>query len=362
VRLLTSPRLAIGLAVVAGFALLLSLVGLALNSEPRQDFRDRQAQGEGPGGEATGDSDGSDGDTTSGDRGSNDGRRGGSDTRLVVTPDGVEGSRIDGVLRLDDDGLLEAVDRQELTDDDTRAFVTDDGLDLGRPNGNVVVFTFDDDERLMGAEFTPDGDQLEVNRNSDGTFTFDDGTTVGPFDNPGLTDQAEQQGGLFGGQRDLPWRWVVIWLVGMTLASLALALYLHLVAEPVDLDIPALAVASTDDEFERFLAGLAGDPNPTRAIRLAFQVAEQGLGGLPRRRREETPQEWQERVQDQRRELASPVTELCGLYSRIRFGGRTADERDRQAAIAALRAIRFHRPVDPSVAQPDTGDHFRQPV
>ena len=84
---------------------------------------------------------------------------------------------------------------------------------------------------------------------------------------------------------------------------------------------------------------LAADPDPTRAIRLAFHAVEQGLSGLPVRRDEETPFEWHRRASDTVPAVEATLGRICDLYAKARFAPGRATEQDRRDMIADLRRL-----------------------
>ncbi len=104
---------------------------------------------------------------------------------------------------------------------------------------------------------------------------------------------------------------------------------------------------------------LAADPDPARAIRLAFAAAERGMGSLPARLDTETPFEWNARVAVDRAELNDPLSTLCSLFATARFAPRRPTPADRDLAVDELRLLahlanhspdpNYRVPVDPLV-------------
>jgi hypothetical protein len=184
--------------------------------------------------------------------------------------------------------------------------------------------------RVTVTEVSPDGTELHRLPDPDGNVALDDGTTVRvPTGTPSFWEQA----------RTTPWRWIVIGYAVLGIVSLGLALYLHLTRpEPFgpgfvgDSGIPA-------SRFEEFLAMLAADPDPARAIRLAFAAAERGFGSLPPRQRTETPFEWSGRVGAERPDLSGPLTSLCSRFATARFAPERPTDHDRDQAVAELRQL-----------------------
>ena len=137
---------------------------------------------------------------------------------------------------------------------------------------------------------------------------------------------------------------VLLLIVGGALAG-ALLLYFRRRRRPVDGDEPdgpdyVSDVGVPEERFEEFVAMLAADADPARAIRLAFSAAEAGAGGLPRRLTTETPFEWCERVVAGNVELAPPLRSLTDHFARVRFASVPPSLADRDAAIADLVAVR----------------------
>jgi hypothetical protein len=79
-----------------------------------------------------------------------------------------------------------------------------------------------------------------------------------------------------------------------------------------------------------------GDGIVAAWVGLEESAADAGSG----RASNETPAEFTVRIVGRRAGIADDVVTLLGLYERVRFGGMTADERDRAAAVACLRGIR----------------------
>ncbi len=269
----------------------------------------------------------------------------GEDGRPIrLTPVGDEGTPIDVDpddlvgIRLGQDGQLEIVPLDEIGPDDTVVAPADGGFDLLRPDGSRVEFRADgENDGVTATEISPDGEATELVPNPDGSVTLSDGTTVGPID---IAEDGGALERLIDRTRDLPWPWLVAALLLLIGGSVALALYLHRNRPDDGLDLSGLAGSGVSDgRFEQFLATLARDPNPSRAIRIGFSVAERGLGGTPPRRADETPFEWQARVAEHRPDAGALVGQICDLFARVRFAPGHASEADRQAMIAALQDL-----------------------
>ena len=242
-------------------------------------------------------------------------------------------------IRVGEGGTLELVPLDEIQPDDTVLVPNEDGFDLQRPDGSTVEFRPDrENDGITATEVSPDGTEVELTPNPDGSVTLSDGTTVGPI------DQAED-GGTFeqivDRASDLPWPWVFGGIAALALLSIGTALYLHK-NRPDDhlFDFEEYATTGVPEEqLEKFLAVLSADPDPNRAIRLAFHAAERGLGGVPPRRADETPFEWHARVEQVRPQLGEPLAPICDLFARARFAPGTANEADQNLMIGHLRRL-----------------------
>ena len=276
---------------------------------------------------------------------------GGDGVRIELDDDGdLVARQVDGdggialhpddlsAIRIGEDGNLEVVPLDQVGPDDTVLVPTGDGFDLVRPDGSRVEFRADgDNDGVTATEISPDGEATELVPNPDGSVTLSDGTTVGPVD---IAEDGGTIERLLDQTSDLPWPWVFGAIAALALLSIGTAVYLHRSRPHRDLDLGGLAAHGVpDDQFERFLALLRDDPDPTRAIRLAFYAAERGLAGLPTRRVQETPFEWLGRVEQVRPDLASPLAAVCDLFAMARFAPGQATEADRQAMITHLRQL-----------------------
>lgn len=256
-------------------------------------------------------------------------------------------------IRLNEDGSLEVVPIDEIGPDDTVVTAADDGFDLERPDGSTVEFRADgENDGISATEIDPNGRSAELVPNQDGSVTLSDGTTVGPI------DRAEELGtfeSFIERASGLPWRWIALGLVLLALACIALAYHLHRRRPGDEFDIGALIRPDVpDDQFEGFLARLADDRDPTRAVRIGFSVAERGLGGMPPRHDQETPFEWQARVESERPGFGPSVGTLCDLFARARFAPGHSTEDDRRTMIDTLRDLhRIDRSKGPAGQQPD---------
>lgn len=254
------------------------------------------------------------------------------DSVVQVDPDDLV------AIRVDENGDLEIVPLDQVGPDDTVLVPSDGGVDLVRPDGSRVEFRIDgENDGVTATEVTADGEEIELTPNPDGSITLEDGTTVGPI------DFAEDGGAierLLDQTADLPWPWVFGAIALLAVLSVATAIYLYKNQPNNEFDFGQLAATGVDvDEFEHFLTVLSDDPDPARAIRLAFYAAERGLGGLPPRRPDETPFEWHNRVEQVRPELAEPLGPICDRFAMVRFAPGHATSEDRNAVVARLRQL-----------------------
>ena len=275
---------------------------------------------------------------------------------VLLTPNEGEAVSVDPddavAIRVTEDGTLEVVPIDEIGPDDTVLVPADGGFDLIRPDGSRVEFrTGGENDGITATELTPEGQRIELEPNPDGSVTLSDGTTVGPI------DFAEDGGPIerfIDRTRNLPWPWVFGGLALLAAASIALAVHLHR-NRPTGggLDLGRLAGPDIpSDRFEEFLATLARDPDPSRAIRVGFSVAERGLGGVAPRRADETPFEWHQRIEQatsnrpdgatgspESNPVGPLVGRVCDLFARARFAPGEATEDDRRDLIETLRRL-----------------------
>lgn len=279
---------------------------------------------------------------------------------LRLTPVGPDGTgqpvEIDPddlvAIRLGEDGQLEVVPIDEVGPDDTILAPADGGFDLQRPDGSVVEFRADgENDGITATEIAPNGESTELEPGPDGSVTLSDGTTVGPID---VVDELGPMERLIERTRQLPWPLLVAGLIVLVLGSIALALYLHRKRSDETFDFGQLASSGVPDgRFDQFLATLSADPDPSRAIRIGFSVAERGLGGIPSRRADETPFEWHRRVGEGGSAVDATLGRICDLFARARFAPGQSTEADRQAMIEALRQL--HRQGRSAAGAADAG-------
>ncbi len=211
---MSSRRASVGWLAIPAFLLALALVGMAVTTEPREQFEQRANQqsdgGDGDDGGATDERDprsngsergdnpqtGQDGDIQQGDIEQGDGRSGEpedrrsivirtetgdvvievdedgtpqravpgdsafpSDPSRVLTPD-ADGEFVG--IRINDDGELEPVGVGDVGVDDFRLRPTGDGLEITRPDGSRLRLRPTEDGRLSGTEIAADGTSSEV--------------------------------------------------------------------------------------------------------------------------------------------------------------------------------------------------------
>ncbi|MGI9597292.1 MAG: DUF4129 domain-containing protein [Acidimicrobiales bacterium] len=243
-------------------------------------------------------------------------------------------------IRIDENGDLEIVPLDEIGPDDTVLVPNDGGFDLVRPDGSRVEFRPDgENDGMTATEISPDGEATELTPNPDGSVTLEDGTTVGPIDVAEDGGPIEQ---LLDQTSDLPWPWVFGAIALLAALSIGTAVYLHRNRPPADFDYSRFATQGVpEDQLEKFLAVLTGDPDPTRSIRLAFYAVERGMAGLPTRRVDETPFEWHSRVEQIRPDLAKPLAPICDMFAMARFAPGQATLQDRDLMVEHLRELNW---------------------
>lgn len=269
----------------------------------------------------------------------------GDGTATTTAPAG-DGSGIGAAptvgLKLGPDGQLQPVGQGQIAPGDLVVAPAGGGLDVLRPDGSRVQIrpgASSDGSGLVASEVTADG-VSGIQPDAEGRIDVGDGVTV-TLPTPDPIDLSnESDGGLTG----------PAWA---RLAALAAALVLLLAAlwwwlrrrrraraatpdgaggEPVAPPIPA-------NQLDALLAALAADPDPARAIRLAFSAAERGMGRLPARHSTETPFEWYRRVAANQPDLAEALAGLCACFANTRFSPTPPTTADRDAAVSELRRL-----------------------
>ncbi len=242
-------------------------------------------------------------------------------------------------VRLGEDGRLEAVPPGEFGPDDLGFSPTEQGVDVMAPNSPLVELR--PDGRSGGVSATEfDGWEANQLNPDDGQVTLGDGTTISPIEAPG------EDTAIIGvtSPADMPWREIFVAIALLALVSAATGWLLHRNhVEPDLLSTPTVDWATdVTEDFETFLRRLESDPDPTRAIRLAFHAIEQGVGGLPMRQENETPFEWHRRTADTVPTIDETLGAICDLYAKARFAAGQGTEQDRQDMIAQLRHLLHH--------------------
>ncbi len=245
----------------------------------------------------------------------------------------------DDSYQISQGGLLTPVpDRQAAEELADSGVVLSPGSDFG-----VVVVTPEGDSVRLQADGVTGGvsavdladQEAPIQPNSDGLVVLEDGTTIGPLEEPG-------QFITIGSDPDQSMPWVAIFSViaVVALVSAATGLFLHRKSE----EAPIVMGGSPGSQlktmaFSELMDRLAADPDPTRAVRIGFDAAQAGLGGLPTRSEDETPFEWEDRVAQALPEAAQPVEVLCDLFARARFAPGASDEADRTLMMEQLNVI-----------------------
>jgi hypothetical protein len=119
------------------------------------------------------------------------------------------------------------------------------------------------------------------------------------------------------------------------------------VEDPLSLVVGAEAAAEV---LSRALKAVEDVPEPRRAIRLAYSLVEAGFGDLNvRRRASESEAEYLGRLLPELGPSAAAMRELTDLFERARFSEHPVTPGMREAAVAALVAVRADL-ADPSTA------------
>ncbi len=290
---------------------------------------------------------------------------GADDLALPRTAEGEEGLatrlRADGLepgegLILDPDASLDVIG---IDDIEPGQIVLDgspvDGFDLLRPDGTRVEIRTPlagDQSELVISDVAPDGTSTRLRPDSDGSIDLGDDISLqlptGDDDTIPPPEIPVQ----------INWRLFLAWLVTTTLASLILAFEMRRRAP--EIDVSGIFTAPPEARvsgFVDFLAVLRADPDPARAIRLAFEGAEKGLGTLPARKATETPFEWHARVAETSPHFDETLGSLCSRFTTARFAPSRPSPVDRDAAVADLERLAhlagYHevlgRPIDGAV-------------
>lgn len=275
---------------------------------------------------------------------------GGSDVAFPRTPDGASGLPAeltpdglppDSGLRLRSDGTLDVV---PLSETEAGDIVIDpaptNGIDLIRTGGSRIEIRSEpgapgEAPSITLTEVDAEGARSPLSADGEGSVAVGDGISI-QLPTPGgqipPMDEPTQ----------IAWRWFLLWIASMTVASLVLASYLWRTAPALPFSEvfhppPEVAVS----RFVDFLTVLRMDPDAARAIRLAFQGAEGGFGSLPPRTKSETPFEWHSRVAAEHRHLDAVLGSLCSRFTTARFAPERPTAEDRNAAVDELEQLAY---------------------
>ena len=267
-------------------------------------------------------------------------------------------------LRLTEDGRLEPTEGAEIEPGDLVIEQAGDGFDLVGADGRRVEVrpAADGEGGFEVTEISADGQRQSLNPDEAGGIDLGDGVvlrvpiegTLDPAANNGADESAgeeSQQLSLWEQLTETAWRWVV--LAFLALAALAAIINSYLrdddeADEPFGPDFVG-PEGIPIDRFDEFLDMLRNDPDPARALRLAFHAAERGMGDLPPRHSIETPFEWCDRVVIGRPHLGRPLRSLCDRFANARFAAERPSNATRDAALAELLELNQlangHRPA-----------------
>jgi hypothetical protein len=242
--------------------------------------------------------------------------------------------------RLDESGQLFPVTADQIGPGDLVVQPVDDGVDIVRADGSqteIRPISSDRDQDGSGGSYSvidigPTGEVTLLEPDAEGMVHLNEGITVQlptPQSSLSLWEQAA----------DTEWKWIVLGYTALALVSIALALHLRSDRPEAPGVEPGEQGQAPADRFEELMARLAADPDPARAIRLAFGVAERGMGSLPARLQAETPFEWYARVTADRPELDRPLSTLCSEFATARFAPDRPTASDRDLVVDELRLL-----------------------
>jgi hypothetical protein len=268
------------------------------------------------------------------------------DVEIRFDPDGVARASVDGGttevdlvqgtesgLRLTDDGGLEPVLPGQVGPNDLGFLPTSNGVDVLAPDNPTIELRPDGAFGGVSATEFDDGNANSLTPDS-GVVELNDGTTITPIEAPGDGLLRSSPSG------PMPWRWIFTTIAALAITSATIGFLLHRNYTEADLRAENTPDATrVDENYDQFLARLASDENPTRAIRLGFHAVEQGLGGLPSRQENETPFEWHQRVGKTIPTVEEPLGRICDLFAKARFAPGDATTEDRQQMIVEIRSL-----------------------
>lgn len=263
------------------------------------------------------------------------------------TPDGTTDGSATGAaptvgLKLGADGQLQPVSQDQIAPGDLVVAPAGGGLDVLRPDGSRVQIrpgASSDGSGLVASEATADG-VTGLQPSEGGEIDVGDGVTV-TLPTPDPIDLSnDSAGGLTGPA------WARLAALAAAVVLLLAGLWLWLrrrrrarSAVPDGAGGEAVAPPLPASQIDALLASLAADPDPARAIRLAFSAAERGMGRLPARHSIETPFEWYRRVAGTQPDLAEALAGLCACFANTRFSPTPPSAADRDAAVNELRRL-----------------------
>ncbi len=262
-------------------------------------------------------------------------------------------------LRLDADGTLEPVSAGQVTPGDLVLAPAQGGVDVVGADGSKVEVRPADQASDPRTVFGGGGSRPGATTGLQATRIGSDGRVqVLRPDNQGRIDlgggvslQVPRPPEASAGPRPvwqavLSSRWRVVALVALAVvlaAGAGLALWRRHRRRRAEAEPFGPGWVGPDgvpiDRLEEFLALLAADPDPARAVRLAFSAADRGLGRMPARGTTETAFEWQRRVAAAHPDLAQLLASLCARFADTRFGPRRPGPAERDAALAELREL-----------------------
>ncbi len=226
------------------------------------------------------------------------------------------------------------------------------GVDLLRPDGNRVEIRTGGDtpsgievtsvDEAGGTEtLTPDGDG-RIDLGGGLALQLPAEAPVPPTPD-GAEAEAEDDGGGLG------IRWLVLALLAAVMVGALILRRLRSRSTAIDDRPPAIVEPPFEiGPIDAFAATLRADPDPARAIRLAFHAASRGMGTLPPRERIETPAEWHQRVVGAQPHFGPPLGALCNQFAAVRFAPVQPSAADREEAVASL--LQVHDLANPPTA------------
>lgn len=249
------------------------------------------------------------------------------------------------LLRLNPQGDLEAIGSGQIQPGDLVLRPIPGGIDVVRADGTRIEFLVEDSNGSGAA----DGDGLADTITINDVDSNGNATPIGPDANgrievgDGVTVQLRPESepsSIWERATTTPWRWFVLAISVLVVVSLSVAYYLHRTrpGEPFGPEFVGSGGVPAD-RFEDFLAMLLADDDPARAVRLAFEAAERGMGTLPSRHATETPFEWYSRVVADQEVFASALDSLCSRFATARFAPERPTSADRDAAVAELQSV-----------------------